>query len=168
MSSPFAATTWDLASWSTWWPVSLTMLWMLSVRIHPFTPTFSASWRSESYCNGSKFNIQLPSCLQVMRLFRLGRVARQIQRFLESSFHLLILMMGFYLIVCHWFACAWWGSGRELLKCLAGISQWKLNLGLLSEKLTWNLEELTVGFLYWQTRLGRILPFTSMRMAPDR
>ena len=45
--------------------------------------------------------------LKVMRLFRLGRVARSIQRFLESSFHLLILMMGFYLIVCHWFACAW-------------------------------------------------------------
>ena len=42
-----------------------------------------------------------------MRLFRLGRVARSIQRFLESSFQLLILMMAFYLIVCHWFACAW-------------------------------------------------------------
>ena len=116
MSSQFAATTWDLASWSTSWPVSLTMLSMLSVRIHPFTPTFSASWRSESYCIVSKCSMKLPSCLQVMRLFRLGRVARQIQRFLESSFHLLILMMGFYLIVCHWFACAWWGSGSSAWK----------------------------------------------------
>ena len=44
---------------------------------------------------------------QVMRLFRLGRVARNIQRFLESPFQLLVLMMAFYLIVCHWFACAW-------------------------------------------------------------
>ena len=44
---------------------------------------------------------------KVMRLFRLGRVARNIQRFLESPFQLLILMMAFYLIVCHWFACAW-------------------------------------------------------------
>ncbi len=45
--------------------------------------------------------------LQVMRLFRLGRVARALHRFLESSFALLLLMLSFYMIVAHWFACIW-------------------------------------------------------------
>ena len=44
---------------------------------------------------------------QVMRLFRLGRVARALHRFLESSFALLLLMLSFYMIVAHWFACVW-------------------------------------------------------------
>jgi len=47
------------------------------------------------------------SLLQVMRLFRLGRVARALHRFLESSFALLLLMLSFYMIVAHWFACVW-------------------------------------------------------------
>ena len=29
-------------------------------------------------------------------------------RFLESSLLLLLMMISFYLIVCHWFACFWW------------------------------------------------------------
>ena len=47
------------------------------------------------------------SILKVMRLFRLGRVARALHRFLESSFALLLLMLSFYMIVAHWFACIW-------------------------------------------------------------
>ena len=53
---------------------------------------------------------------QVMRLFRLGRVARALHRFLESSFALLLLMLSFYMIVAHWFACIWYVIGREDLK----------------------------------------------------
>ena len=56
------------------------------------------------------------SILKVMRLFRLGRVARALHRFLESSFALLLLMLSFYMIVAHWFACVWYVIGREDLK----------------------------------------------------
>lgn len=65
-----------------------------------------------AFSPNSSFYTHIFSILKVMRLFRLGRVARSIQRFLESSFQLLILMMGFYLIVCHWFACAWFVIGK--------------------------------------------------------
>ena len=54
--------------------------------------------------------------LQVMRLFRLGRVARALHRFLESSFALLFLMLSFYMVVAHWFACVWYVIGMEDLK----------------------------------------------------
>ena len=54
--------------------------------------------------------------LKVMRLFRLGRVARAMHRFLESSFALLLLMLSFYVIVAHWFACIFYVIGREDLK----------------------------------------------------
>ena len=57
---------------------------------------------------------------QVMRLFRLGRVARALHRFLESSFALLFLMLSFYMVVAHWFACIWYVIGMEDLK--TGIS----------------------------------------------
>ena len=56
------------------------------------------------------------SILKVMRLFRLGRVGRAMHRFLESSFALLLLMLSFYTIVAHWFACIWYVIGREDLK----------------------------------------------------
>lgn len=51
-----------------------------------------------------------------MRLFRLGRVARALHRFLESSFALLFLMLSFYMVVAHWFACVWYVIGMEDLK----------------------------------------------------
>ena len=54
--------------------------------------------------------------LKIMRLFRLGRVARAMHRFLESSFALLLLMLSFYVIVAHWFACIFYVIGREDLK----------------------------------------------------
>ena len=56
------------------------------------------------------------SILKVMRLFRLGRVARALHRFLENSFALLLLMLSFYMIVAHWFACVWYVIGREDIK----------------------------------------------------
>ncbi|XP_023349841.1 potassium voltage-gated channel protein eag isoform X3 [Eurytemora carolleeae] len=53
------------------------------------------------------------SILKLMRLFRLGRVARALHRFLESSFALLLLMLSFYMIVVHWFACVWYIIGHS-------------------------------------------------------
>ena len=44
------------------------------------------------------------------------RVARAMHRFLESSFALLLLMLSFYVIVAHWFACVFYVIGREDLK----------------------------------------------------
>jgi potassium voltage-gated channel Eag-related subfamily H protein 5 len=65
--------------------------------------------------NGSGYG-NIFSILKVMRLFRLGRVARALHRFLENSFALLLLMLSFFLIVAHWFACIWYVIGREDLK----------------------------------------------------
>ena len=59
------------------------------------------------------------SILKVMRLFRLARVARAMHRFLESSLALLLLMLSFYILVAHWFACIFYVIGREDLK--AGV-----------------------------------------------
>ena len=75
----------------------------------------------------SSFYTNIFSILKVMRLFRLGRVARSIHRFLESSFALLLLMLSFYLIVCHWFACAWFVIGKHDLE--SGVTYgWLSNL----------------------------------------
>ena len=65
---------------------------------------------------------------QVMRLFRLGRVARALHRFLESSLLLLLMMISFYLIVCHWFACFWYVIGKWDLE--SGVDHgWLMALG---------------------------------------
>lgn len=68
-----------------------------------------------------------------MRLFRLGRVARALHRFLESSFALLFLMLSFYMVVAHWFACVWYVIGMEDLK--TGISfGWLSSLATTTKK----------------------------------
>ena len=68
-----------------------------------------------------------------MRLFRLGRVARALHRFLESSFALLFLMLSFYMVVAHWFACVWYVIGMEDLK--TGINfGWLSSLATITKK----------------------------------
>ena len=68
-----------------------------------------------------------------MRLFRLGRVARALHRFLESSFALLFLMLSFYMVVAHWFACIWYVIGMEDLK--TGINfGWLSSLATITKK----------------------------------
>ena len=68
-----------------------------------------------------------------MRLFRLGRVARALHRVLESSFALLFLMLSFYMVVAHWFACIWYVIGMEDLK--TGINfGWLSSLATITKK----------------------------------
>ena len=81
-----------------------------------------------------------------MRLFRLGRVARALHRFLESSFALLFLMLSFYMVVAHWFACIWYVIGMEDLK--TGI-----NFGWLSSLATITKKPFYLGKLYKNTCL---------------
>ena len=77
----------------------------------------------------SRGRLLTSSFMQVMRLLRLGRVARALHRFLESSFALLFLMLSFYMVVAHWFACVWYVIGMEDLKTGTQLTtaQWLLS-----------------------------------------
>lgn len=52
------------------------------------------------------------SALKVVRLLRLGRVVRKVDRYIEYGTMMLILLICFYMIVAHWFACIWYHIGR--------------------------------------------------------
>ena len=47
------------------------------------------------------------SALKVVRLLRLGRVVRKLDRYLEYGAAMLILLLCFYMLVAHWLACIW-------------------------------------------------------------
>lgn len=48
-----------------------------------------------------------------MRLLRLGRVVRKLDRYLEYGAAMLILLLCFYMLVAHWLACVWYSIGRS-------------------------------------------------------
>lgn len=48
------------------------------------------------------------SALKVVRLLRLGRVVRKLDRYLEYGAAMLILLLCFYMLVAHWLACIWY------------------------------------------------------------
>ena len=48
-----------------------------------------------------------------MRLLRLGRVVRKLDRYLEYGAAMLILLLCFYMLVAHWLACIWYSIGRS-------------------------------------------------------
>ena len=48
-----------------------------------------------------------------MRLLRLGRVVRKLDRYLEYGAAMLILLLCFYMLVAHWLACIWYSIGRN-------------------------------------------------------
>lgn len=52
------------------------------------------------------------SALKVVRLLRLGRVVRKVDRYIEYGTMMLILLICFYMIVAHWLACIWYHIGR--------------------------------------------------------
>ncbi|KAM7349594.1 potassium voltage-gated channel protein ether a go-go isoform 1-T3 [Cochliomyia hominivorax] len=52
------------------------------------------------------------SALKVVRLLRLGRVVRKLDRYLEYGAAMLILLLCFYMLVAHWLACIWYSIGR--------------------------------------------------------
>nr|XP_044249827.1 potassium voltage-gated channel protein eag isoform X4 [Drosophila takahashii] len=53
------------------------------------------------------------SALKVVRLLRLGRVVRKLDRYLEYGAAMLILLLCFYMLVAHWLACIWYSIGRS-------------------------------------------------------
>ncbi|XP_067210964.1 potassium voltage-gated channel protein eag isoform X3 [Linepithema humile] len=52
------------------------------------------------------------SALKVVRLLRLGRVVRKLDRYLEYGAAMLILLLCFYMLVAHWLACIWYVTLR--------------------------------------------------------
>uniref|UniRef100_A0A915KI25 Cyclic nucleotide-binding domain-containing protein n=1 Tax=Romanomermis culicivorax TaxID=13658 RepID=A0A915KI25_ROMCU len=58
----------------------------------------------------------LLSALKVVRLLRLGRVARKLDNYLEYGAATLILLLGAYLLVAHWLACIWYTLGEYEIK----------------------------------------------------
>ncbi|CAM1330074.1 KCNH5 (predicted) [Pycnogonum litorale] len=52
------------------------------------------------------------SALKVVRLLRLGRVVRKLDRYLEYGAAMLFILLCFYMLVAHWLACIWYSIGR--------------------------------------------------------
>lgn len=59
------------------------------------------------------------SALKVVRLLRLGRVVRKLDRYLEYGAAMLILLLCFYMLVAHWLACIWYSIGKSCRLSLA-------------------------------------------------
>ncbi len=47
------------------------------------------------------------SALKVVRLLRLGRVARKLDHYLEYGAAVLVLLIFMFVLIAHWFACVW-------------------------------------------------------------
>ncbi|KAI3385406.1 hypothetical protein SNEBB_009281 [Seison nebaliae] len=54
---------------------------------------------------------RLFSSLKVVRLLRLGRVARKLDQYLEYGAAVLLLLICLFLLIAHWFACIWYTIG---------------------------------------------------------
>uniref|UniRef100_A0A915DA47 Cyclic nucleotide-binding domain-containing protein n=1 Tax=Ditylenchus dipsaci TaxID=166011 RepID=A0A915DA47_9BILA len=52
------------------------------------------------------------SALKVVRLLRLGRVARKLDNYLEYGAATLLLLLCAYVLVAHWMACIWYAIGE--------------------------------------------------------
>jgi len=61
------------------------------------------------------------SALKVVRLLRLGRVVRKLDRYLEYGAAMLILLLCFYMLVAHWLACIWYVTLRWFYTCVTRI-----------------------------------------------
>uniref|UniRef100_A0AC34FK82 Ion transport domain-containing protein n=1 Tax=Panagrolaimus sp. ES5 TaxID=591445 RepID=A0AC34FK82_9BILA len=56
------------------------------------------------------------SALKVVRLLRLGRVARKLDNYLEYGAATLLLLLCAYVLVAHWMACVWYSIGEYEVK----------------------------------------------------
>ncbi|TRY72267.1 hypothetical protein TCAL_03114, partial [Tigriopus californicus] len=73
------------------------------------------------------------SALKVVRLLRLGRVVRKLDRYLEYGAAMLILLLCFYMLVAHWLACIWYSIGNSDL--MNGITYgWLYSLANMSRQ----------------------------------
>uniref|UniRef100_A0A914CJQ5 Uncharacterized protein n=1 Tax=Acrobeloides nanus TaxID=290746 RepID=A0A914CJQ5_9BILA len=61
------------------------------------------------------------SALKVVRLLRLGRVARKLDNYLEYGAATLLLLLCAYVLVAHWMACIWYSIGEYELKLRVGV-----------------------------------------------
>lgn len=81
------------------------------------------SWKPRTHL--TIFNVALQgigslfSALKVVRLLRLGRVVRKLDRYLEYGAAMLILLLCFYMLVAHWLACIWYSIGKSCRVSLA-------------------------------------------------
>ena len=63
------------------------------------------------------------SALKVVRLLRLGRVARKLDNYLEYGAATLLIMLCAYFLVAHWLACIWYTIGEYQVKeYVSGVS----------------------------------------------
>lgn len=51
------------------------------------------------------------SALKVVRLLRMGRVARKLDRYIEYGAAVLVLLIVMFVLIAHWFACLWYTIG---------------------------------------------------------
>lgn len=51
------------------------------------------------------------SALKVVRLLRLGRVARKLDHYIEYGAAVLLLLILMFVLIAHWFACIWYTIG---------------------------------------------------------
>ena len=56
------------------------------------------------------------SALKVVRLLRLGRVARKLDHYLEYGAAVLVLLIFMFVLIAHWFACIWYSIGESEVK----------------------------------------------------
>ncbi|XP_015925684.1 potassium voltage-gated channel protein eag [Parasteatoda tepidariorum] len=89
---------------------------------------FNAFDHEEDQGIGSLF-----SALKVVRLLRLGRVVRKLDRYLEYGAAMLILLLCFYMLVAHWLACIFYSIGRSDAE--NGVSySWLWKLGNITQQ----------------------------------
>lgn len=58
------------------------------------------------------------SSLKVVRLLRLGRVARKLDHYLEYGAAVLVLLVCVFGLVAHWLACIWYTVFEMILKVI--------------------------------------------------
>ena len=51
------------------------------------------------------------SSFKVIRLLRLGRVARKLDHYIEYGGAVLMLLILMFVLIAHWFACVWYTIG---------------------------------------------------------
>jgi len=51
------------------------------------------------------------SALKVVRLLRLGRIARKLDHYIEYGAAVLVLLIVMFVLIAHWFACIWFTIG---------------------------------------------------------
>ena len=88
------------------------------------------------------------SALKVVRLLRLGRVVRKLDRYLEYGAAMLILLLCFYMLVAHWLACIWYSiGGSDADNGMSWLIPTQLELEYIQVPRT--VEIKLDSFLYW-------------------